>query len=122
MPVIPSTVLKKLYVQGSLRAKDDGFVFDLKNLIAPATITGIEGLEVNGDRVDDSRVTISLPNGNPRLITQISPGTPVQFPVGVVVTLRVLDESLDPGQHDLCLRVAVKDIGSLDIPVSDTIA
>jgi hypothetical protein len=122
MPVIPATVLKKLYVQGSLRAKDDGFVFDLKNLIAPATITGIEGLEVNGDRVDDSRVTISLPNGNPRLITQISPGTPVQFPVGVVVTLRVLNEALDPGQHDLCLRVAVKDIGSLDIPVSDTVA
>jgi hypothetical protein len=122
MTVIPATVLKKLYVKGSLRVKDGGFVFDLKNLIAPATITRIDGLEVDGKKVDDSRVTIVSPTGSSRPIGQISPGTPLQFPVGVVVTLHVLDETLEPGQHDLAVRVEVKEIGSLDIPVSDTIA
>lgn len=122
MTVIPATVLKKLYVKGSLRVKDGGFVFDLKNLIAPATITRIDGLEVDGKKVDDSRVTIVSPSGSSRPIGQISPGTPLQFPVGVVVTLHVSGETLEPGQHDLAVRVEVKEIGSLDIPVSDTIA
>ena len=38
------------------------------------------------------------------------------------LTLHVSDETLEPGQHDLAVRVEVKEIGSLDIPVSDTIA
>jgi hydroxymethylglutaryl-CoA reductase (NADPH) len=122
MTVIPPTVLKKLYVKGSLRAQDDGFAFDLKNLIAPATITSIEGLKVDGEKVEDSRVTIVSPSGSSRPIGQVSPGTPLQFPVGVVITLLVSDETLEPGQHDLAVRLGVKEIGSLDIPVSDTIA
>ncbi|MGD2176372.1 MAG: hydroxymethylglutaryl-CoA reductase [Anaerolineae bacterium] len=122
MPVIPATVLKKLYVKGSLRVKEGGFVFDLKNLIAPATITGIEGLELDGEKVDDSQVTIVAPSGGSRPVGHISSGRPLQFPVGVVVTLHVSDETLEPGQHDLAVRVEVKEIGLLDIPVSDTIA
>jgi hypothetical protein len=122
MTVIPATVLKKLYVKGSLRVADGGFVFDLKNLIAPATITGVGSLKVDGEKVEDSRVTIVSPSGSSRPIDQISRGTPLQFPVGVVVTLHVSDETLEPGQHDLAVRIEVKEIGSLDIPVSDTIA
>ena len=122
MTVIPATVLKRLYVKGSLRVEDGGFVFDLKNLIAPATITGVDSLKVDGEKVEDSRVTIVSPSGSSRPIDQISRGTPLQFPVGVVVTLHVSGEILEPGQHDLAVRIEVKEIGSLDIPVSDTIA
>lgn len=121
MPVIPPTVLKKLYLEGSLRLEDNGFAFDLKNLIAPATITQVEGLEVDGESIDDSLVTIVPPSGNSRPIGQISPGTPLHFPVGVVVTLRVASEALEPGQHELILHLEMKEIGSLDIPISDTV-
>ena len=121
MPVIPPTVLKKLYVKGSLRSEDGGFVFDLKNLIAPATITDVNGLEVDGQSVEGSSVTIVPPSGNARPADRISPGRPLEFPVGVVVTLHVAAEPLDAGQHDLALRVDIKEIGSLDIPISDTI-
>lgn len=121
MPVIPSTVLEKLYVKGSLRVEEGGFVFDLKNLIAPATITGIRGLEVDGEKIDDSRVTIVPPSGGSRSIGDISPGRPLQFPIGMAVTVHVSGDTLEPGQHDLAIGVAVKEIGSLDIPVSDTV-
>jgi hypothetical protein len=122
MTVIPATVLKKLYVKNSLRVEDGGFALDLKNLIAPATITRMDGLELDGEKIDDSRVTIVSSSGTSRPIAQLSPGTPLQFPVGVVVTLHVSDEVLEPGQHDLVIRVEVKEIGSLDIRVSDTVA
>jgi hypothetical protein len=122
MPVIPPRVLEKLYVQGSLRVKEGGFVFELKNLIAPATITGVEGLDADGERIDASRVAIELPSGNLRPIGAISPGRPLQFAIGMVVTVHVSGETLGPGQHDLALCIAVKEIGSLDIPVSDLVA
>ena len=121
MPVIPPTVLKKLYVEGSLRLEDSGFAFDLKNLIAPATITEVEGLDVDGEAIDDSLVAVVPPSGNSRPISQISSGTPLHFPVGVVVTLRVASEPLELGQHELTLHLTVKEIGSLDIPISDTV-
>lgn len=121
MPVIPSTVLKKLYVQGSLRLEDHGFAFDLKNLIAPATITDVDGLDIDGDAIDDDLVTVVPPSGNSRPINQISSGTPVHFPVGVVVTVHVASEPLEPGEHEFVLHLKVKEIGALDIPICDTV-
>jgi len=121
MPVIPPTVLKKLYVKGSLRPEDRGFAFDLKNLIAPATITDVESLDVDGESIEASLVTVVPPSGNSRRIDQISSGTPLHFPVGVVVTVRVASETLEPGEHELVLHMKVKEIGSLDIPISDTV-
>jgi hypothetical protein len=121
MPVIPPTVLKKLYVKGSLRPEDDGFAFELKNLIAPATITEVNGLEVDGEMIPDSVITIVPPSGNSRSADRISSGQPLHFPVGLAVTLHVADESLEPGEHELTLHVEVKEIGSLHIPVSDAI-
>jgi len=122
MPVIPPTVLKKLYVKGSLRPEDGGFAFDLKNLIAPATITDVKGLDVNGESIDGSSLTIVPPSGNTRPADRISPGRPLQFPVGVVVTVHVASEPLIPGQHDVALHVDIKEIGSLEIPISDAIS
>jgi hypothetical protein len=121
MPVIPPTVLKKLYVEGSLRLEDQGFAFDLKNLIAPATITEISGLDVDGEAIDDSVVTIVPPSGNSRSADRISSGRPLHFPVGLVVTLHAAAEPLEPGEHELTLHVKVKEIGSLEIPITDTI-
>ncbi len=119
MPVIPPTVLKKLYVKGSLRSEQQGFAFDLKNLIAPATITGLSGLRVDGESVDESLVTIVPPSGKPRSADRISPSQPLFFPVGMVVTLHVADDPLGPGNHDIALRVELKEIGALEIPISD---
>ena len=121
MPVIPPTVLKKLYVKGSLRLDNGGFAFDLKNLIAPATITDVKGVDVDGEPADGSSITIVPPSGNRRPADRISPGRPLVFPVGGVVAVHVAAQPLDAGEHELALHVEVKEIGSLEIPISDTI-
>jgi hypothetical protein len=121
MPVIPPTVLKKLYVKGSLRLEEEGFAFDLKNLIAPATITDVSRLEVDGRALEASAITAVPPSGNSRSAEHISPGTPLHFPVGVVVSLHVAAEPLAPGNHELSLHVKVKEIGTLHIPISDIV-
>ena len=121
MSVMPAAVLKKLYVKGSLRVSEGGFAFDLKNLIAPATIIRIDGLEMDGERLDDSLAAVVSPSGASLPIDHVSPGRPVSFPVGTVVTIVVSHRTLEPGEHDLAVRVRVKELGSLEIPVSDTI-
>jgi hydroxymethylglutaryl-CoA reductase (NADPH) len=122
MPAIPPFVLKKLYVKGSLRNEDDGFALDLKNLIAPGTITALPGLDVDGQAIDVAQVTLVPPSGNPRSMGEISAQAPLLFPVGVAVTLRVAGKALEPGPHELTIHVVVQEVGPLDIPVSDTLA
>ncbi|HEC33714.1 MAG TPA: hypothetical protein ENI37_03235, partial [Chloroflexi bacterium] len=61
MPAIPPVLLKKLYVKGSLRAEGDGFALDLKNSIAPGTILGFKGLELDGAPVELAQVAIVRP-------------------------------------------------------------
>lgn len=122
MPAIPPSVLKKLYVKGSLRAQGQGFVLELKNLVAPATITGFNGLDLDGRAVDVARVRIESSSGKSRPISEVSRERPLDFPIGATVTVRVADEALEPGQHELAIRVDVKEVGSLAIPVSDDLA
>ena len=122
MPAIPPFVLKKLYVKGSLRTEEDGFALDLKNVIAPGTITAFTGLDVDGQVIDPAQVTLVSPNRSPRSIDEISAQAPLLFPVGATVTLHVTGQRLEPGPHELVIHVVVQEVGPLDIPVSDTLA
>jgi hydroxymethylglutaryl-CoA reductase (NADPH) len=121
MPAIPPFVLKKLYVKGSLRIEDDGFALDLKNVIAPGTITAFTGLDLDGQAIAPAQVTLVPSSGNPRSMGEISAQAPLLFPVSAPVTLRVAGKTLEPGPHDLVIRVVVQEVGPLDIPVSDTL-
>lgn len=58
---IPSFVLRKLYVKGSL-ARDDagGARFVLKNTLATATLTGLRALKVDGKAVPPSQVRVRV--------------------------------------------------------------
>ncbi|HEY68377.1 MAG: hypothetical protein DRI79_01230 [Chloroflexi bacterium] len=121
MPAIPPFVLKKLYVKGSLRTEGDGFAFDIENTIAPANIVAFTGLDVDGQPVDPSQVTVVPPSGDPRTMSQVSAQAPLLFPIGATVILRVAGKTLDPGPHELTIHVVVQEVGPLDIPVSDTL-
>nr|HID13613.1 hypothetical protein [Anaerolineae bacterium] len=121
MPAIPPFILKKLYVKGSLRAEGDGFAFDIRNTIAPATITAFTGLDVDGQAMDPAQVALIPPSGNPRPMSEVSTQAPLLFPIGATVTLRVAGKTLEPGPHEIVIRVVVQEVGPLDIPVSDTL-
>ena len=122
MPAIPPFLLRKLYVKGSLRTEEDGFALDLQNVIAPGTITALTGLDVDGQAMDLAQVTVIPPSGSPRSMGEISTQATLLFPVGANVTLRVSGKTLEPGPHELVIRVVVQDVGPLDIPVSDILA
>lgn len=121
MPAIPPAILKKLYVKGSLRAEGDGFVLSLQNSIAPGVIQGFKGLTLDGKAVSLEQVRIIQPDGTIVAAAAISAQNPILFPLGATVTLQVGGVSLSPGNHQVSLRVVVKDVGPLDIPVADQV-
>lgn len=121
MPTIPSFILRKLYVKGSLRATHNGFAFDLKNTIAPGTITALNGLTVDGCTISPDHITVHLPGRDePCRASEISDRSPLRFDVGAAVTLQVADY-LKPGAHEFIIHVLVREIGPLNIPASDTL-
>lgn len=121
MPAIPPFVLKKLYVKGSLQYEEGTILLRLNNVIAPGTITGIAGLVLDGKSLDLTRVSVKPSVGDARSASRISSQAPLQFPIGSEVCLMVGGERLSPGEHQLVVRVVVKDVGPLQIPISDTL-
>ena len=122
MPAIPTFVLKKLYVKGSLRIEDDSFALDLTNSIAPAVITAFIRLNVDNHVLDPAQVTLVLSGGDVHAAATVSTDTPLPFPLGETITLCVDGQMLEPGSHEITVRVVVQEVGPLEIPITDTLS
>jgi len=121
MPTIPSALLKKLYVRGSLKNTENGFEFALKNTLAPGTIVGIRSLVVDGQKVDGSRVEVAF-GGKTWALEHITLQNPLDFVVNLVVTVRVKGAPLASGTHRILIVPNTKEVGELDIEISDEVA
>ena len=120
MPGIPAFVLKKLYVKGSLKNTDDGFVLSIRNTLAPGTIIGIEPLQVDGQLYPLEKTSLQI--GETSLpASEVSPSTPYQFPLNATATILVEGEALSPGAHQVVITVKSQEVGELNISVGDTI-
>lgn len=121
MPAIPPVILRKLYVKNSLRAEENGFSLSLQNSIAPGVILGFKGLTLDGKSVSPEQISLLQPDGTEVPAAGISEQNPVLFPLGATVTLRVQGVTLSPGPHQIGVRVVVKDVGPLEIPIADRV-
>ena len=122
MAAIPPFLLKKLYVRGSLRSVDDGFALDLTNPIAPGTIVGFQGLDLNGKSVPLGSISVLAEGGGERPAGDITQDNPLAFPQGATFSLTVEGIEIAAGSYELAIKVIVQDVGPLNIPVSDTVA
>ncbi|MBN1177742.1 MAG: hypothetical protein JXD18_00910 [Anaerolineae bacterium] len=121
MPAIPSFVLKKLYVKGSLRAEAGGFALDIKNSVAPATLLGVGTIALDGAPVSAENVRVVLEDGSTRVAASVAAAAPISFPLGATFSIVVEGVALEPGAHRLQIGVVVQDVGPLEIPVADTL-
>lgn len=122
MPAVPSFMLKKLYVRGSLKNTAAGFELTLKNILAPGTITGLDSLKVDGHEVALENIRVLSGSGTDMAATAITAQSPVAFPLNSTATIQVVGELLAPGCHDILIAVNTKEVGLLEIPVADSIA
>ena len=112
---IPEFILSGMFVRGSLRSTDSGFVFSLRNTYAPATILGF-GLEVAGRVVPPGSLTLSLEGaGGPRAVDSVTEDRPFPLPVDTLLEVRV--HGAAPEEVRLRIHVNTREVGMLSFSI-----
>ena len=119
--MIPSFLLKKLYVKGSFKNTTNGFQLSLNNTLAPGTLLGVSPLQIDGRALPLDQIQIVVGSAAPIRASDVSPSTPRAFPINALVTFNVQDQPLTPGPHRLTVQFDTKEVGELKIDAEDTI-
>jgi alpha-galactosidase len=121
MPALPNFILKRLYVKDSLLDTPEGCLFSLRNLIGTGTLIGITGLDIDGGSHPPETLSVLLPDGECRKGGAVSPESPIALASGAAVCIRADGVRLAKGLHSLRLRLLTREMGSLEIAVSDVV-
>lgn len=117
---IPTFLLRKLYVKGSLENVDDGFKFMLKNSISSGTAINIQPIKVNGNEYPLDSVTISSDDGSING-NEISEENTFPIKVGLDLTIHIKGEQLPEGEYTIDISLSTKEVGKLAFDVTDSI-
>jgi hypothetical protein len=113
-------MLQRMYVKGSLKNQDDGFVFQVKNLIESGSMSGVAKMSVDGEEYATEGATIEL-GGKTRQVSEISWSAPLYVSYGATMTIFV-PGTLPAGEHTINLQLNVPELGRLSMPITDTVA
>ncbi|MEM1616387.1 MAG: hydroxymethylglutaryl-CoA reductase [Pyrobaculum sp.] len=115
--MLPPSVLRQLYVQGSLANTPEGATFKLKNSLAPATVVGLE-VAVDGQKIPTEKIYVII-GGQKRGVTELA-GQGQKFAVRDEVTILLAGVTLSPGAHRIDIKAKTKEWGELAFDVTDT--
>ena len=118
---IPPALLRRLYVQGSLRKRHDGFEFTLRNRLAPSTILGLGPLTVNG-RVYEGDNLLLHTRKSTRPAERVMPEFPFDWPINADITLIGVGPRLAAGLHALTIALVLRETGKTTLTIEDSLA
>jgi hypothetical protein len=113
-------MMKRMYVKGSLKNQEDGFVFQVKNLIESGSMSGVAKLAIDGEEQTLEGATLEL-GGKVRQVSDISWSAPVYVSYGATVTVFV-PGALSAGEHTVNLQLNVPELGRISLPITDSVA
>ena len=113
-------MLAKMYVQGSLKNRDDGFAFDVKNKIESGSISGVAKLSVDGEERALDGATVQI-GEKTRAVSEISWSSLLYVPYGATLSVYV-PGLLESGEHTINMQINVPELGRISMPIVDTIA
>lgn len=119
--MIPTFLLKKLYVKGSFKNTAKGFRLALRNTLAPGTLVGVGAIQIDGHDVPREKIWIAVNDAAPVRASDVSFDTPRVFPLNATVTFEVEDQPLTPGTHRVQIAVDTQEAGQLKIDAEDSI-
>lgn len=117
---VPSFLLKKIYVKKSLKNLDDGFSFQIKNVLADATVNEPLKIMIDNKEIDINNITLTI-DQNEFPTASTSSSNPFIFKVKTTVTVKVKGEQLSPGKHKIKIITGTKEYGAITFEVSDII-
>jgi hypothetical protein len=119
--MIPSFLLAKLYVKGSLKNSDTGFEFALKNIIDSTMLIGIGPISAAGKEYEGPAINMTVGdktvNG-----AELSRSNSVPVRMGVPMKVTVTGDQLASGQQKVTVTATTSDIGKIKFDISDNVA
>lgn len=116
--VVPASILRRLYVKGSLSNTETGFKFSLKNPLADATLIKPLTITVDGKPVELGNIKL-LFEGKTINNSEISASSPVDFNVNTTVQIFVDGIKLEPGEHLIIIMGSTREYGDIKFDVKD---
>jgi len=119
--MIPSFLLAKLYVKGSLKNSDTGCEFALKNIIDSTMLIGIGPITVGERNYEGSAITISVAD---KIVNgaELSRQNPIPVRVGAPLNVAVTGDRLAPGVQKISVAATTSELGKIQFDVNDTVA
>lgn len=119
--MIPSFLLAKLYVKGSLKNTDTGFELTLKNIIDNTMLVGIGPITVGEKDYEGAALTLTA--GDKTVSgADLTRQNGVPARMGMLLRVVVVGDKLSPGTQKITVAGTSSDIGKFKLDVSDTVA
>jgi len=116
--MIPSFLLAKLYVKGSLKNTASGFEFDLKNIIDSTMLIGIGPISVGEKIYEGNAIEMKLADRTVNGV-ELSGSNPVPIRVGVPFKVSVCGENLEAGEQKITVVATTSEIGKIKFDIHD---
>ncbi len=121
MNILPEFILKRVYQKGSLRETNEGIAFDLKNIIGPGIVTGINYVKINDDMYNSSMIKI-IKSGVAIVAESISADNPMCFKMNDEITCVIQScLELQEGLNKIIVELISKDVGKVSVTLSDNL-
>ncbi|MBC6935102.1 MAG: hydroxymethylglutaryl-CoA reductase [Chloroflexi bacterium] len=118
---IPSLILKQLYTFGSLKNVDGGVRFSIKNRLSDAGFARLVNVRIREHDIPLDQVRIDMGEGRVLTPQQITPETPIDFPLRKTLDVYVRGEHLPLGKHEIEVTFEAVPFGELTLKVEDAI-
>lgn len=106
-------------MDGSLRNTEEGFEFELKNMVAPTTFISLGPIEIDGEPYAADEVTVTA--SKPRQASAVSDKSPLLMPMGKVINIRIPGDALVSGEHEIIVHAVTREVGPVMIGVTENL-
>lgn len=121
MSIIPKFLLKRIYVNGSLRETSEGIAFDLFNSIGPGILTRLNNIKLNDKTFSPHEILITI-GDNIFKGSDISDRNPAIFFHNQKSTCIILGAKLAKGLHTITVDLLSREAGKVTVTIQDNYA
>lgn len=118
---VPSFLLKRLYIKGSLRNNSDGFQFEIENKLGSGYGHELKPLTLDGQLIPLEDSSFQL-NSSETLFSEVNRDRPFTLPMNKRLTVKVKGITIDEGTHKIGMCFVVEGLGELGFEVTDIIS
>ena len=121
MVTVPSFILRRLYVKGSLLATDQGIEFRLLNKLGSGYAKRLMPIAIDGVEIPIEKCAFHA-NGSKVLFTEITEDKPFTIALNQITTVALGEVKLSDGPHKIVMAFEVPGLGIIRFDFVDTLS